>query len=148
MTSTNSGTGTEKQVTMSDHATKTIRELRKFGLAFTGGLTLLGSLLLWRGKAAGPWVLGVAAVVLTLALLAPAALRPLEKLLSTLFRWITAALTYVILVLTFFLVVTPMGIVMRLLGKDPLHLKRQPDRPSFWVPVEEDGPASRPDKPY
>lgn len=133
---------------MTDHAIKTVQELRKFGFAFTGGLTLLGSLLLWRGKAAGPYVLGVAAVVLTLALVAPAALRPLEKLLSTLFRWITAALTFVILVVTYYLVVTPMGIIMRLLGKDPLHLQREPNRPSFWVPVEEDGPASRPDKPY
>ena len=133
---------------MTNHAIKAVKELRKFGFAFTGGLTLLGSLMLWRGKAAGPWVLGVAAVVLTLASVAPAALRPLEKLLSTLFRWITAALTYVILVATFFLVVTPMGIMMRLLGKDPLHLKREPNRPSFWVPMEEDGPGSRPDKPY
>jgi hypothetical protein len=133
---------------MSEHTAKTVRELRKFGLAFGGGLTLLGSLALWRGKAAWPWVLGVAAVVLTLAVLAPAALRPLEKLLSTLFRWLTAALTYVILVVTFFVVVTPIGLVMRLLGKDPLHLERQPKRPSFWAPVELEGPASRPDKPY
>jgi len=133
---------------MSEHATKTVQELRKFGFAFSGGLTLLGSLLLWRGKAPAPWVLGAAAVVLTLALLAPAALRPLEKLLATIFRWVTASLTYVILVLTYYLVVTPIGIIMRLLGKDPLHLKREPSRSSFWVPVEEDGPHSRPDKPY
>ena len=133
---------------MSEHSNKTVKELRKFGFAFTGGLTLLGSLLLWRGKAPGPYVLGAAAVVLTLALLAPAALRPLEKTLATIFRWVTAALTYVILVVTYYLVVTPMGIIMRLLGKDPLHLKREPNRPSFWVPAEEDGPASRPDKPY
>ena len=135
-------------MTMSEHAIKTVQDLRKFGFAFTGGLTLLGSLLLWRGKAAGPYVLGAAAVVLTLALLAPAALRPLEKLLATIFRWVTTALTYVILVLTYYLVVTPMGIVMRLVGKKPLHLKREPDRASFWVPVEEDGPHSRPEHPY
>ena len=133
---------------MSEHATKTVTELRKFGFAFTGGLTLLGSLLWWREKAAWPWVLGAAAVVLMLALVAPAALRPLEKLLATLFRWIMAALTYVILVVTYYLVVTPIGLIMRLFGQDPLHLKRQPDRPSFWVPVEEDGPHSRADKPY
>ena len=133
---------------MSEHVKKTVKDLRKFGFAFTGGLAVLGSLLWWRDKAAWPWVLGVAAVVFTLAAVAPAGLRPLEKLLSTLFRWITAALTLVILVFTFYLVVTPTGLIMRLFGKDPLHLKRQPDRPSFWVPVEEDGPHSRPDKPY
>ena len=74
---------------MSEHSNKTVKELRKFGFAFTGGLTLLGSLLLWRGKAPGPYVLGAAAVVLTLALLAPAALRPLEKLLATISRGLT-----------------------------------------------------------
>ena len=51
---------------MSEHANRTVQELRKFGFAFTGGLTVLGSLLLWRGKAPGPYVLGAAALVLTM----------------------------------------------------------------------------------
>ena len=40
------------------------------------------------------------------------------------------------------------GLFLRLLGKDLLGLRLDPDRASYWDPVEEDGPATRPDKPY
>ena len=39
-------------------------DLRKFGFAFGAAMLILGSLLLWRGKAPAPYVLGLAAVVL------------------------------------------------------------------------------------
>ena len=40
----------------------------------------------------------------------------------------------------FFLVVTPIGLIMRLLGKDPLNLKYNKER-SYWI--EKDGPKSK-----
>lgn len=133
---------------MKDTVTKTPAELRRFGLALGAGLSVLGSILLWRDKAAAPWVLGVAATLLLIAILGPRLLRPLEKVFARVARVVTAALTYLVLTLTFFLIITPMGLVMRLLGKDPLAMKPAPDQPSFWVEVEPDGPTSRPDKPY
>lgn len=133
---------------MHDGKTPTIRDLRRFGFAFGGGLTVLGSLLLWRAKAPAPWVLGAAGAILLLALVAPRALRPLEWLLARLFRLVTATLTYVILTVVFVVVLTPIGLVRRLLGKDGLGLRPDPDRASYWVDVPADGPASRPDKPF
>jgi hypothetical protein len=38
----------------------------------------------------------------------------------------------VLLVAFFFLLVTPMGLLLRLMGKDLLHLKRDPQKTSFW----------------
>ena len=40
----------------------------------------------------------------------------------------------------FFLVVTPIGLIMRLLGKDVLNLKYQ-DKKSYWI--EKTGPKSK-----
>ena len=40
----------------------------------------------------------------------------------------------------FFLVFTPMGLLMRLLGKDPLKLKREPAAATYWVNREPPGP--------
>lgn len=127
---------------------KPTTEQRRFGLALGTGLTVLGSILLWRGKSAGPWVLGAAAAVLLLAILWPRGLGPLERVFARLARVVTATLTYLVLTMTFFLVITPIGLVMRLLRRDPLALKRAPDRCSFWVEVEPDGPTTRPEKPY
>ena len=97
---------------------KTAKDLRRFGLAFGTAMTLLGSLLLWRGKAAGPWVLGLAAFAILSGLLAPKLLRPLEMVLAGLLRAVMTAVTYVVLTLAYFLVFTPIGIFMKILGKD------------------------------
>lgn len=126
----------------------TRRDLRRFGFAFGGGLTVLGSLLLWREKAAAPWVLGAAVTVWLAAAVAPRALAPLERLLSRVFLAVTTALTYVILTIVFLLVVTPIGLVRRLLGKESLGLAPDPEIESYWVAVPPDGPGSRPDKPF
>jgi len=41
----------------------------------------------------------------------------------------------------FFVVVTPIGLVMRLLGKDVLNLKLNKKESSYWI--EKDGPKSK-----
>jgi ABC-type uncharacterized transport system permease subunit len=133
---------------MDDKGTKSPSELRRFGLALGAGLSVLGSILLWRQKSAAPWILGVAATLLLLAILSPRVLGPLERVFARVARVVTAALTYLVLTLTYLLVITPIGLVMRLLGRDPLGMKPAPDQPSFWVEVEPDGPTTRPNKPY
>jgi hypothetical protein len=127
---------------------KSVKDLRKFGFAFGTAMTILGSLLLWRDRAAWPWVLGLAATVLVLAMVAPKLLRPLEMVLAGLLKTLMTVITYVVLTLAFLLVFTPMGWLMRILGKDLLDRRFPTDEPTYWVPVEVDGPASRPDKPY
>ena len=59
-----------------------------------------------------------------------------------------AIMTRVILTITFFLIVTPIGFIMRLAGKDSLGLRKNADASTFWIPVEPDGPGTRPDKPF
>ncbi len=127
---------------------KPARELRRFGFAFGGGLTVLGGLLLWRERPAAPWVLGAAGAVLLAALALPRALAPLERLLAKVFRAVTVALTYVLVTLVFYLAITPLGLLMRLFGRDPLGLKFDRGRASYWLDVPADGPSSRPDKPF
>ncbi len=127
---------------------RTRKELRRFGLSFGCAFGIIGALLLWRGKPAGPWVFGIAATVAFLGLVAPQILRPMEKVLATLLRVVMAVITYVVLFLAFYLIVTPMGLLLRLMGKDLLEMKLPSDEPSYWVPVEVDGPTTRPEKPY
>jgi hypothetical protein len=133
---------------MDPHKKKTPRELRLFGLALGTALTVIGGLSLWRGRAAGPWVLGVAMAVILSGLVAPQLLRPLERVLATVLRAVLAVVTYVVLTVAFYAIMTPMGLLVRLLGKDLLAMRCPSDEPSYWVPVEVDGPATRPDKPY
>ncbi len=127
---------------------KTTRDLRRFGLSFGCAFGLLGGLLLWKERPAAPWVLGVAGTVLLLGIVSPRALAPLEWVLAKLFKAVTIALTYVLVTITFYLVITPMGLLMRLFRRDPLGLRLERGRISYWVDVEPDGPWSRPEKPF
>jgi len=117
------------------------RELRNFGLTLAVGFGAVGALLLWRGKASDVYFLAAAAVFLLLGLAAPLSLRPVRR------GWLKAAdlvgwvMTRVILLVLFFAVVTPIGAIARVLGKDFLGLKRDPEAKTYWVPVE---PGDRP----
>jgi hypothetical protein len=135
-------------VTMSIWTHKTRPQLRRFGLAFGGGLTLLSTLLWWRDKPLAPWTFGAAAAIVLMALLAPRLLAPLEWLLERIFKAVTAVVTYLILTLVYFVVMTPVGLVLRAFGRDTFGKRFDRTRASYWQDVTEDGPGSRPDRPY
>ncbi len=109
---------------------------------------VLGGVLLWRERAAAPYLLAVAALFGLAGLFVPAALRPVEKAWMKLALVLSAVMTRVILTVAFVLAITPVGLVLRLMGKDLLALRRDSTLPSYWTPVEPDGPATRPEKPY
>ena len=127
---------------------KTKKELRKFGLVMTVPLALIAGYLWWKGGGAYPYVLGAAAFFLLSGLLVPQLLRPIEKVWMKFAEIMGAIMTRVILSVAFYLMITPLGLVLRLMGKDLLHLRFEEGRESYWMPVEADGPATRPDKPY
>ena len=130
------------------HRQKTVHELRKFGFVMTGAFALFGAVAAWRGRAAGPYLLGLAVLFLLPALISPRVLAPVERAWMKLAEAIGSVMTVVILTLAFIVVFTPMGILLRLLGKDLLGLKPDRKLPTYWTPVEADGPATRPDKPF
>ncbi len=109
-------------------------ELRRFGVTVAIPLALLAALGVWRGHTVLPAMLGGLAIILGgLALVAPGLLGPVHKV------WMGGAHavgwfnTRVLLGLVYFLIMTPTGVVMRLMGRDPLD-RRVHDRSSYWVP--------------
>ena len=68
--------------------------------------------------------------------------------MATIFRAVTTALTAVLLTVFFFLIVTPIGLIMRVLRGDPMGRKFDREKGSYWVTIPEDGPWSRPEKPF
>ncbi len=124
------------------------RELRKFGFVMAAALAVLAALLLWRHRPAGPYVGGLALLFAAAALAVPQLLRPIEKAWMTLAGWLSVVMTYVVLTLAYFLLVTPLGVIRRFGGRDPLHLRLDRSAKTYWLPVEPDGPGSRPDRPY
>ena len=127
---------------------KTKKELRNFGFVMAVPLTLIGAYLWWKGKGGYPFLWGAAGFFLFSGILVPQLLRPIEKVWVKVAEIMGAVMSRVILTLAFYLMITPLGILLRIMGKDLLDLKKSDQRQSYWVPVERDGPSSRPTKPY
>jgi hypothetical protein len=109
------------------------KELRTFGLSLGVVCLIWAGILWWRGhRAPLPWLLGAAPVLVLLALAAPAVLGPVHRVWMPVAKGIARALTWLLLTLTFYLVFTPYGIVLRMLGKDPLDRGFEKGRASYW----------------
>ena len=108
-------------------------ELRRFGFIVAIPLALLASLYAWWGHTAIPLLLAGAAVTLAgLALAAPTVLGPVERGWMVLAHGLAWVNTRVLLSLIYYLVITPIGLMMRLVGRDPMD-RRLGDRESYWV---------------
>jgi hypothetical protein len=130
------------------------RTLRQFGWVALGGFGLL-ALLAWNERllfsfglgAARPAVagalLGVGALAAALGLVFPRANRPLFVGLTLLAFPIGFVLSYLILTVLFFGVIAPIGVLMRLLGHDPMNRRLEPGAPSYWTPAPPPPPTSR-----
>lgn len=127
---------------------KTTSELRRFGITIGLAFGLLAAFFWWRDRSFWPVLAWTGVAFLLLGLIWPRLLGPVEWIWMKVAHVIGAVVTRVLLTLTFFLLVTPMGLVMRLVGHDPLEIRSLPERDSHWHPVPSDGPCSRPDKPY
>lgn len=110
----------------------TDKELRQFGLAVGGVLSVIGMVLLVFGKASFsyPLIPGIALIVL--GLLVPKALLPLQKVWMTFGVIMGWCMTRVILSVLYFLVLTPIGIISRAAGKEFLDLKFEKERETYW----------------
>jgi hypothetical protein len=113
---------------------------RAFGGVFAILFLAIG---LWPLAAGGPlrvWALIIAAALLTVTWLAPALLAAPNRLWMRFGALLHRVVSPIVLALMFFAVVTPLGLVMRMLGKDVLRLRRDPSAATYWIRREPPGP--------
>ena len=125
-----------------------LKRLKEFGVLMAAVLTGISAVLLFKGRPSSVYVLLVAVLFLVPAYLSPLLLKPVEKLWLAFGEKMSMVMTTVLLVLTFFFVMTPIGLFLRLTGKDLLDQKLEPEAKSYWKKIEENGPSTRPYLPY
>jgi len=113
---------------------------RSFGLVFAGFFTLLAAYGWWQASGRWPIYLGIAIVFLLVALAWPGVLAPLNRLWTRLGYFLGRIVSPVVLGLIFFVVMTPLAMLMRLLRKDVLRLRRESGAGSYWIVREPPGP--------
>jgi hypothetical protein len=104
-------------------------QLRSFGLLVGGIFGLIGLWpVVWRQQGPHQWAVALAVLLIGPALVAPGILGPAYRLwmkLAEVLAWIN---TRILLGVVFYLVVTPIGLVMRLLKHDPLRRALGPNQ--------------------
>ena len=113
------------------------REIRKFGaiaLVFFGALSGLG---FWRQNVIAAIVFGVLCLLGLGFLLLPAPLAPLYRGWLRVAHVIGTVMTALILTLAYYLVITPSGLVKRIISGSPIPWAPDKSAPSYWVPRSE-----------
>jgi hypothetical protein len=115
-----------------------LRAEREFGLVVGGVFVLLAGWWLYRGKfgSAVQILLPLGGLLVLLGLVWPRALVLPNKAWMLLAEGLSYVTTRVILALVFFLIVTPIGVIKRLSGWDPLS-RRSASSESYWRPYSE-----------
>jgi hypothetical protein len=114
---------------------------RSFGIVMAAALAAVTLLNVWHSGRLWPWTGGLAAMLLMAGLLRPAVLHPLNLIWLRFGLLLHRVVNPVVMALLFYGTVLPTGLVMRILGKDLLRLKRQPDADSYWIVRQPPGPS-------
>jgi hypothetical protein len=114
-----------------------VKELKKFGILFSLIFIVISLSLFFKQKNFLPWA-GVSFLFFLLAIYCPNLLkvlyRPWMKLASFL-SWVNTGL---ILFLMFYLIFLPIGLLLKLLGKDLLDIKIDKNKASYWKSKDKD----------
>jgi hypothetical protein len=112
------------------------RQLRLFGIGALVILTAVALLLHWLRGLSAPWASAVIGVGLAFFVLSMVSL----KLTRVVYVGLTAAtfpigtvVSFVLLASFYFLLLTPVGLFFRLIGRDSLHRRFDRDATTYWV---------------
>ncbi|MDB4400300.1 SxtJ family membrane protein [Akkermansiaceae bacterium] len=124
--------------------------LREFGLFSLFGFGIMGlvSALKWElwQLSFGLW--GLAVFSFLFSFIQPKVLRPLFVLLMVVAFPVGFVISNVILALLFYAVFTPLALFFKVIGRDALNRKIDPNAASYWVVRDEEMPVSQRFKQY
>ena len=113
---------------------------RSFGIVFFTVFLIIGIYPMLNEGEVRLWSLIFSVIFLILGVLNSEFLTPLNKIWFKFGIFLGKIFSPLIMALIFFFIVTPIGLIMRFMGKDVLNLKFN-DSKSYWV--EKKGPKSK-----
>ena len=106
---------------------------RSFGLVFAAVFTIIGFYPLWYNENIRLWACIIAFIFLFFGIFFPKILIVPNKLWFKLGLLLGAIVAPIVMGMIFFLTVTPIGIIMRLFGKDITNQKIKKTAKSYWI---------------
>lgn len=111
---------------------ETKKDLRKFGLTVGGVLLLIAALLLYFEKPSAPYFGVIGGILFLAGLLIPQILKPLNKIWMGLAIVLGFFMSRLILTILFYLILTPIAFIAKIVGKKFLILKYDKSANTYW----------------
>ncbi len=127
---------------------RTREQLSEFGKVLALAFVFLSLVPLYYHRWTALVFIGLSAYFLLSAIFLPQTLARIERLWMKFGERLSCIMTFVILSLIYYVVITPLAVLLRVMGKDLLTLKIEPHCKSYWRDIPADGPGSRYDKPF
>jgi len=113
---------------------------RSFGALFVLVFTLVGGYAWWRGSAAYVWWLGLSGILLLVTVSKPELLAPINRAWMALADLLHRFVSPIVLGFMFYGVLAPVGMVMRIFGRDAMKRRFDRKRRSYWEERVPPGP--------
>ena len=107
-------------------------DLQKFGITVSIVLMIIAGLLFWKEKESCQMFFGIGAIILLTTITIPVILKPVYLIWMSFAIIIGWIMTRVILSLLFYIILTPIGLALRLFGKQVLELRWDKSKKSYW----------------
>ena len=106
---------------------------RSFGLVFFFVFLIVGLWPLMREESPKIWLLIISIFFLVLGVVNSKLLTPLNKVWFKIGIFLGNLVAPIVMGIIFFLVVTPIGLIMKIIGKDVLQKKYDKKKKSYWI---------------
>ena len=106
---------------------------KSFGIVFSILFVLISLYPLTKNNPIYTWSLLLSALILTLAYMAPQALTVPNKLWYKFGLFLGSIIAPIVMALVYFTTVVPIGLIMRLIGKDLLKQKIDKNSQTYWL---------------
>jgi len=121
---------------MIDHSKIKISSNRSFGIVFFFVFMIIALLPLLNNDSARVWPAIIAFFFLFLGLIKSKVLTPLNKIWFKFGILLGNIISPIVMGIVFFFVITPIGLSLRLFGKDLLNTKYDKKKQSYWIKRE------------
>jgi len=112
--------------------------LRKFGITLAVILAIIGTIQLLKGHTKiYPWLYSIGVISIVLGIFIPAWLNPIHFAFKKIGCAVGALFTGLILVIVFYIVLTPIGLIARLFGKNFLDINWAKRANTYWIKKEQ-----------
>lgn len=114
---------------------------RSFGVVMASAFAVVALGPLFRGHSIRIWALAVFGAFLASALVVPVVLRPLNWAWYHLGLLLNAIVSPIVLGLLYYTIFTPLGLFLKLVGKDVLNARPDPRTATYWLVRRPPGPS-------